>query len=642
MLGHRAPAATLAAPDELGGPRSGGVREHGEMDMRSRCRAGAATPRGGMLFGRTLGSDLGRRRPTSPRRRRWPRAISGSGGRLGLPVATLMDLVTHAVVCRARWRSARRVPRRRVFEGASRESGTRERARATGRTRPPAVGSGRASGSTTRSAASCGRRSRRSGRSRAGRVAARARHHRAHVGGRRGAARRAPSHGPRPAQLAARAWARAEEEIAWLGDPRENLWVDLDEVEHGSPEARGPRRPRAARARRRRSGRRRAAHGRAPRVLLLLTQPQWAIFQVLRAGARCRPGLHRPRRRHATRRSRPGATTSGRTCGCQCRSVVASDVEPSPRPRLRAFRSCAAGRASRTRRTDYGWSSAGARPTSSACGSTALGPAGTRRTSLATPPRRSRSSATCSGLGRTSKSSPPAPVAAPRRQLPARGAPLHRAPHDGGRSRVRLDGNALLDVVASGYLDVAEEHRRARAALVRRVLPYFSDCVSGDEWVARADLLGDAVTTTCPPRRPSDPEASDVDAHRRAAVANPTRLVPWADCLVDEAERVGVAVVRVVKLVEEIASRGAGAFWVTTCAWCTQSWTRPSQRCPTAIDEAIRGQAAGFGVLGHEEIDVDGLVDVVAMLARAGARGLRPGARRTTTRCHVRQAAARP
>ena len=110
-----------------------------------------------------------------------------------------------------------------------------------------------------------------------------------------------------------------------------------------------------------------------------------------------------------------------------------------------------------------------------------------------------------------------------------------------------------------------------------------------------------------------DPEASDVD-RIEAAVANPTRLVPWADLSVaEDAQRVGVAVVRVVKLVEEIASRERVRLG-DHLRLVHGKLQRALAALPEGDRRAIEAKLRGFGALGDEEIDVDGLVDVVAML----------------------------
>lgn len=405
---------------------------------------------------------------------------------------------------------------------------------------------------------------------------------------------------------AVRAWVRAEQEIAWLGDPRENLWLDLDEVEHGSTSAARDLvdRVRAALdvAFGPVDGRRTVVH----HGFYFYSPAQWAMFQVLRRV----PGVDQVFIVHDDGRN-PAFSTWRHYFRSDLWMPVpqrlASTSDPSPA--ATAFRSVLQGEG-------------------------AAAPEGLRVVECRSPADLVRLWADGAGagkdeedlaryaaaaeqveryvqrLGRTRRSSPP-----PLSQLPVGSFLLavHRCivPRNGGRPEVRLDGNALLDVVASGYLDVADE-LAVTPALVRRVLPYFSDCVSGDQWVARADLLVRAVHDRVSPLGARDPEASDVE-RIGAAVANPTRLVPWADLSVREAEKVGVAVVRVVKLVEEIASRERVRLG-DHLRLVHGKLQRALAMLPEGDRRVIEAKLRGFGALGDEEIDVDGLVDVVAML----------------------------
>jgi hypothetical protein len=404
---------------------------------------------------------------------------------------------------------------------------------------------------------------------------------------------------------AARAWARAEQEIAWLGDPRENLWLDFDEVEQGSTRVARDLvdRVRAALdvAFGSLDGRRTVVH----HGFYFYTPPQWAMFQVLRRV----PGVDQVFVVHDDGRN-PAFSS--------WRHYFRSDlVMPVPQRIASAAEPASAAAAFRAVLQGEG-----------ACEPEGLrvvecrSPAELVRTWSESSPTSEEDDFTryaaaaeqveryVQRLGRSSRVSSP-----PLSQLPVGSFLLavHRciAPRVGGSPEVRLDGDALLDVVSSGYLDVGVD-RVVSAALVRRALPYFADCVSGEEWVERAALLARTVRERVSPLGARDPQGSDVD-RIATAVFNPTRLVPWADLSVEEADHVGVAVLRVVKLVEEIASRERVRLG-DHLRLIHGKLQRALGALPEQEREAIEAKIRGFGTLADEEIDLDGLVDVVAML----------------------------
>ena len=413
-----------------------------------------------------------------------------SRGQVGLPLATLLDLVLMPSL-----QGGMALPLD-GFPGPEALGGRRWRASRTwahspaGRARPPAAASSPGSGSTTPCVASSVRRSH-------GRVG------RALVASRRALATTVHTlvaSGVRPDGLrptdevgaaAARAWARAEREIPWLGDPRENLWLDLDEVEHGSTSAARDLvdRVRAALdvAFGPVEGRRTVVH----HGFYFYSPAQWAMFQVLRRV----PGVDQVFVVHDDGRN-PAFSTWRHYFRSDLWMPVPrgrSLLLPSPRPRPRRSASVLQGEGGyRAGRAAGDGVPEPGRPRP---------PVGRQGPGTGTDDEEDLTRYAAAAeqveryvqrLGRTREV-----VAAAAVQLPVGSFLLavHRCivPRNGGRPEVRLDGNALLDVVASGYLDVAEELAVA-PALVRRVLPYFSDCVSGDEWVARADLLG----TRCP------------------------------------------------------------------------------------------------------------------------------------------------
>ncbi|MCM3515473.1 hypothetical protein [Nocardioides sp. P86] len=179
----------------------------------------------------------------------------------------------------------------------------------------------------------------------------------------------------------------------------------------------------------------------------------------------------------------------------------------------------------------------------------------------------------------------------------------------GGRTSVELDGSAMLDIVTSGFLDVAAP---PRAAVLRRALPYFEDCRTGDQWVQRAELLATTVRERVAPLGAREDGTTDVE-RLKAAAANPARLAPWADLSVAEAVSIERAVRRVVVLVEEITVRERitlGDHLGRVRDQLRRALASAAQEERDRLEDTLRG----FSVQLEDEIDVAGLVDVVAML----------------------------
>lgn len=183
---------------------------------------------------------------------------------------------------------------------------------------------------------------------------------------------------------------------------------------------------------------------------------------------------------------------------------------------------------------------------------------------------------------------------------------------DEGAVSFTLTADALLDMVASGYLDVGEPAGGAPTPVLRRVLPYFAGCRSADEWTGRAEELVDAIEGRVAPRGARDD--SDDDATRiESAAANPTRLVPWADLSFADAVRVRDTVLNVVRLLQETTARERVVLG-DHLRTVRQRLDRALRRLPPDEARAVEAKLRGLGVLTDEEIDVAGLVDVVAMI----------------------------
>jgi hypothetical protein len=106
----------------------------------------------------------------------------------------------------------------------------------------------------------------------------------------------------------------------------------------------------------------------------------------------------------------------------------------------------------------------------------------------------------------------------------------------GGTTEIRFDSSTLLDVVSSGWLPISKGFDPMHlASCMRRAMPFFNGCRTGDEWLHRARSLRDLVVTTVSPYGPRDTSLTDRKRIRHAAT-NILRLIPWVDMTPQEAD----------------------------------------------------------------------------------------------------------
>lgn len=116
--------------------------------------------------------------------------------------------------------------------------------------------------------------------------------------------------------------------------------------------------------------------------------------------------------------------------------------------------------------------------------------------------------------------------------------------------RAQLTGDALLDLVATGYLSSGDE---GALAAVRRALPFFHGVRDAVQWRVRASALQAHVMADVGVYGSRD--ESDDDVTRIGCAAdNPLRLAPWLDLTDTEAAVVTAVVTEVLALIEEIAA----------------------------------------------------------------------------------------
>lgn len=204
-------------------------------------------------------------------------------------------------------------------------------------------------------------------------------------------------------------------------------------------------------------------------------------------------------------------------------------------------------------------------------------------------------------------------------------------PRAGGGADVVLSSEAVLDIAASGYLETQGLERPTTdyVSALRRALPFFHGCVTGDQWKERAQHLHRLVIAEVEPLGGRDPGVTDVERIRLAA-HNPLRLVPWGDLSRDEAAGVVRVVTSTAALVDQIAARER----VTLKGhmhFLKSKLAQGMRELPEEERLEITAKVDGFSVGLDDEIDVEGLVDVVTMLLGRKAEFDALGERDTST-----------
>lgn len=187
-------------------------------------------------------------------------------------------------------------------------------------------------------------------------------------------------------------------------------------------------------------------------------------------------------------------------------------------------------------------------------------------------------------------------------------------PLAGGGVEVVLKDDALLEIAASGFLDDSSigGSTKVYVGAIRRALPFFKGCRTGEEWLNRARQLHRLVLTEVEPLGGRLPKSTDLERMRLAA-DNPLRLAPWADLSVNEVVGVTHTIDTTVTLIEDMVSRERIALKVHV-QFLQRKLARGMQGLPEDQRREIEAKVQGFSVGLDDEIDVEGLVDIVAML----------------------------
>ncbi|MCZ2262328.1 hypothetical protein [Isoptericola sp. QY 916] len=407
-------------------------------------------------------------------------------------------------------------------------------------------------------------------------------------------------------RLATDFWSYAETTIPGISSPREHLWVDPDEVAKGSTAQGRDVRTRVLDALTKAygptTGRRLIVH----HGFYFYTPPQWAMFQLLRQIADVdqvflvhddgeNPSFETWRRFFEPVWGMPTAVRVGQ--------------DPPLTPFATSFRDAINGRAVVAENLK------GLRVLNCASPAELVREWAHEDTRRPEPRRFAADAPTVQRFAR--RLGPTGKEAPSLAQLPV-GAFLLGL-HDciraepGQRASVALTVEALVDIVATGYLPFEHVYEPSQlAAAVRRAQQYFYGCDSGDQWRDRARHLVKAIEIHVAPRGAREPGANDVDRIQSAA-SNPLRLAPWADITLDEARLIETAITKIVGFADGLVARETVRLGAHI-GFIRDQIERGLRALGESERATILAKLNGFSVGLDESLDAEGLADVVTML----------------------------
>lgn len=183
-----------------------------------------------------------------------------------------------------------------------------------------------------------------------------------------------------------------------------------------------------------------------------------------------------------------------------------------------------------------------------------------------------------------------------------------------GGAKMVLSEEALVDIVSSGYLVMKDGDLPSESDTIalRRALPFFRSCASGEEWRTRALHLHRLIIAEVEPLGGRDPTAADLKRISVAA-ANPLRLAPWADISLHEAVRIVELISAATRLIERISARERIVL-KDHLQFLKESLEVGLRQLRDDDRQAIVAKVQGFSVGLDDEIAVEGVVDIVAMV----------------------------
>lgn len=179
---------------------------------------------------------------------------------------------------------------------------------------------------------------------------------------------------------------------------------------------------------------------------------------------------------------------------------------------------------------------------------------------------------------------------------------------------INMSFEALLDIACSGFLELSENLGSSidYVEALLRAAPFFGGCSAPNDWRSRAVQLQRLILTEVIPLGGREAGLSDL-ARLDSAAHNPLRLVPWGDISALEVDGIVAIIDAALLTMEEVGARERVVLkdhWGFLRKKLEKGMQALSQRERTEIAAKVEGFSVGL----DEEIDVDGLVDVVAML----------------------------
>jgi hypothetical protein len=185
-------------------------------------------------------------------------------------------------------------------------------------------------------------------------------------------------------------------------------------------------------------------------------------------------------------------------------------------------------------------------------------------------------------------------------------------PSDRTRSIITLSTNSVTDIIASNYLVVDGAQTVQWLGAWTAAAGFFQDCLSPDEWSARAVSLCSLLARIHQPGAPTTNPLQDLARIDRAARSF-IRLVPWADISPSAGEMIARIINEIISVLTRLTHREA-IHLREHHMFLLAELSRSMQHIPATEYQAIQEKLTGYGVGMDEEVFVEGLFDIVSML----------------------------
>lgn len=177
--------------------------------------------------------------------------------------------------------------------------------------------------------------------------------------------------------------------------------------------------------------------------------------------------------------------------------------------------------------------------------------------------------------------------------------------------KIAIQGQTLIDIASTNFIEGNFDSYRLTNSL-KKVLPYFRDCVSSDEWRSRLDSLREVVLSRISSF--GSQYESELGVIRINAIAeNPIRLVSWVDLSETEIDELIQFVTETVNLIEHIAdaeSRNLRSYLEFLSAKLESGLRNEHPQIQQEVLKKLNGFSIGTG----NKYDIDGLIEVVEIL----------------------------